>query len=212
MGKLNQGILGNISGKVGSIVGASWKGISYIRSKAVSTKRTLTLPQLKHCSQFSTAVAAMKPITAFVRIGFKCYAHGQSAFNAATSHTYNHAIFGEYPNYMVDYPNLLVARGTLTGADNALSSALPSKIKFTWENNNGSGEAQPTDKAMVVAINPAKREGAHITEGATRAAKSELLAVSPSWAGDEVHTYLAFISEDGKEVATSTYCGTVTVV
>jgi hypothetical protein len=93
-----------------------------------------------------------------------------------------------------------------------VATSLSAKIKFTWENNSGTGEAQPTDKVMVVATNPAKRAAAYITEGAMRAAKSELLAVPPSWAGDEVHTYLAFISEDGTAVATSAYCGSITVV
>ena len=36
MGKINQGILGGVSGTVGSVVGASWKGISYLRGKATS--------------------------------------------------------------------------------------------------------------------------------------------------------------------------------
>ena len=212
MGKIIQGILGGFSGKVGSVVGCSWKGIHYLRAKAVFTNRTLTSKQIYHCSKFTTAIAALQPITPFLRVGFKDYACGQSAFNAATSYTFNHAILGEYPECMIDYPNLLVARGTLTGANNAVATAVPSKIKFTWENNSGIGEAQPTDTVMVVAINPAKREAAYITEGAQRSAESELLSVSPFWAGDEVHTYLAFISEDDREVATSIYCGSITAV
>lgn len=32
MGTIKQGILGGFSGKVGNVVGASWKGIDYIRS------------------------------------------------------------------------------------------------------------------------------------------------------------------------------------
>jgi hypothetical protein len=43
MGKINQGILGGFSGKVGSVVGGSWKGISYMRGKAVSTKNPQNL-------------------------------------------------------------------------------------------------------------------------------------------------------------------------
>lgn len=32
MGKYTQGILGPFSGKVGAIVGSSWKGVNYIKS------------------------------------------------------------------------------------------------------------------------------------------------------------------------------------
>ena len=212
MGKINQGILGGFSGKVGSVIGSYWKGISFMRSKAVSTKKSQTLLQLKQRAKFSLALSTLQPITAFARIGFNQYAHGQTAFNAAMSYNFRHAITGDYPNYKADYQNLLVARGTLTGVNATLPVASSGKIKFSWTDNSSMGEAQPTDKVMVVAINPAKREAAFITEGAPRAAKSELLAVSPFWTGDEVHTYLAFISEDGREVATSIYCGAVTVV
>ena len=38
MGTIKQGILGGFSGKVGSVVGASWKGISYMRSQADHVK------------------------------------------------------------------------------------------------------------------------------------------------------------------------------
>jgi len=33
MGIINKGILGPVSGTVGTVIGGSWKGISYIRSK-----------------------------------------------------------------------------------------------------------------------------------------------------------------------------------
>ena len=33
MGVISQGILGGVSGKVGNVVGASWKGIDYLRIK-----------------------------------------------------------------------------------------------------------------------------------------------------------------------------------
>jgi hypothetical protein len=105
-----------------------------------------------------------------------------------------------------------VSRGTLTGANDATAQAVAGKVKFTWEDNTGIGEAQPTDRSIAVAINPIKGEAAYITDGAPRSAGVEQLTVSPFWAGDEVEVYLAFITENGKDVATSTYCGSVTIV
>ena len=34
MGTINQGILGGFSGKVGTVIGGSWKGITYMRGIA----------------------------------------------------------------------------------------------------------------------------------------------------------------------------------
>ena len=36
MGTIKQGILGGFSGKVGTVVGSSWKGISYMRGKTTN--------------------------------------------------------------------------------------------------------------------------------------------------------------------------------
>ena len=212
MGKIKQGILGGFSGKVGSVVGGSWKGINYMRGKATSIKNPQTLQQMKQRNKFALALSVLQPITAFVRVGFKRYAHRKSEFNAAMSYTVKNAIVGTYPDYEIDYSKLLVARGTLTGANSATATPQMGKIRIAWGDNSGIGEAQPTDKSLAVAINPAKGEAAYLTDGAQRSVGSEDLIVSPFWSGDEVEVYLAFISENGKDVATSAYCGSVTVV
>jgi len=212
MGKIKQGILGGFSGKVGSVVGSSWKGISYMRGKAVSIKNPQTLQQMKQRNKFALALSVLQPLVAFIRVGFKRYAYKKSEFNAAMSYNIKNAIVGTYPNYEIDYSKLLVSRGTLTGANSVTAEEAPGKISLTWENNSGIGEAKPTDKSLVVAINPVKGEAAYLTDGAPRADQAEELLVSPYWAGDEVEVYMAFISENGKDVATSVYCGSVTVI
>jgi hypothetical protein len=212
MGKIKQGILGGFSGKVGSVVGGSWKGISYMRGKAASIKNPQSLHQRQQRNKFALALSVLQPLVAFIRIGFKRYAYKKSEFNAAMSYTIRNAIVGTYPNYEIDYSKLLVSRGTLTGANSATATPQTGKIKLAWEDNSGIGEAQPTDKALAVAINPEKGEAAYITDGAPRSSGTENLLVSPYWAGDKVEVYLAFITENGKDVATSVHCGSVTVI
>ncbi|MDD2265168.1 MAG: DUF6266 family protein, partial [Bacteroidales bacterium] len=46
MGTIKQGILGGFSGKVGNIVGASWRGIDYIRSMPASVRNPRTVAQV----------------------------------------------------------------------------------------------------------------------------------------------------------------------
>jgi hypothetical protein len=183
-----------------------------MRGKAVSIKNPRTLQQMMHRNKFAAALSVLQPITAFIRVGFRRYAHRKSEFNAAMSYTVKNAITGIYPDYTIDFSKLLVSRGTLTGANNATATPVAGKIKLTWEDNSGIGEAQPTDKALAVGINPAKGEAAYITDGAQRATGFENLMVSPYWTGDTVEVYLGFITENGKDVASSVYCGTVTVL
>ena len=47
MGKIKQGILGGFRGKVGTVIGASWNGISYMRGLAQSHKNPKTAAQTK---------------------------------------------------------------------------------------------------------------------------------------------------------------------
>ena len=45
MGKIKQGILGGFKGKVGTVIGSSWNGISYMRGIAQSVKNPKTVGQ-----------------------------------------------------------------------------------------------------------------------------------------------------------------------
>ena len=212
MGKIKQGILGGFSGKVGSVVGGSWKGISYMRGKAVSIKNPQTLKQMKQRTKFALALSILQPIAAFIRIGFKRYARKKSEFNAAMSYTVKHAIVGTYPDYEINFLEMLVSRGRLPGARNADAQSLSGRIRVTWSDNSGTGEAKPTDKVMILVINLDNKEVTYITDGPPRSAGMAEIPVSPFWVGTEVGIYVTFITEDGKEVATSTYCGSQPII
>ncbi|MDD4417119.1 MAG: DUF6266 family protein, partial [Proteiniphilum sp.] len=53
MGTIKQGILGGFSGKVGNIVGASWRGIDYIRSMPASVRNPRTVAQVSQRTRFA---------------------------------------------------------------------------------------------------------------------------------------------------------------
>lgn len=47
MAIINKGILGPVSGTVGTVIGGSWKGISYIRSQSTSRRTNFSQAQLE---------------------------------------------------------------------------------------------------------------------------------------------------------------------
>ena len=53
MGKIKQGILGGFRGKVGTVIGASWNGIAYMRGLAQSHKNPKTAAQLQQRAFFT---------------------------------------------------------------------------------------------------------------------------------------------------------------
>jgi hypothetical protein len=209
MGTIKQGVLGGFSGKVGVVVGGSWKGISYMRGLAQNVKNPRTPAQIGQRTKFGLAIRQLKPLTALLRTGWKQYADGMSAFNAAMSYTLANAITGSYPDYRIDPSMMLISRGSLTPASSAGATVAAGNITVKWSDNSGAGSAAQTDRALIAVLNPVRGEAVSTDEGAERMTGSQTIAMPPHWAGDSVHVYLGFISEDAREVATSLYLGAI---
>jgi len=203
MGRIKKGILGGFSGKVGTVVGANWKTISYIRSLPQNVKNPRTVGQVRQRTKLALVVALLKPLITVLRIGWKLYAKRQSAFNACTAYTLANAIAGTFPNFTIDYSKIMISRGNLPKVQSPLApSNIGGMLRFSWQDNSGVGNAQATDKLLFVAINPAKNETVTMYGDAQRSTK-ELQFAIPRWLGDKVHVYAGFVSEDGKEVSDS---------
>lgn len=212
MGKIKQGILGGFSGKVGNVIGGSWKGISYMRAKATSVSNPRTDGQVNQRTKFALVLSILKPITGFIRVGYKKYAIKQTAFNAAMSYILNNAITGSYSDdYSIDHSKMLVSRGNLTGAVNAQATSANGVVTLTWDDNSGSGTATQTDKALIVVLNPTRAESVFDAGGNQRGVGTEDISVPADWAGENVEVFLGFITADGKDVANSVYLGSLTV-
>src|SRR5690554_186799 len=169
MAIINQGILGGVSGKIGDVIGGTWKGIDYLRIKPSSVANPRTEGQLDQRSKFATVLRFLQPMTDFLRVGFKLYAIRMTQFNAAMSYNLFNGVSGTYPNYTIDYPNTLVSRGNLKGvANGAASSTVQGEVNITWNDNSSSGNALATDKSLILILNPDKKESIYTTSGPLR--------------------------------------------
>jgi hypothetical protein len=211
MGTINKGILGGFSGKVGSVVGGSWKGIDYMRSKA--QRRTITSSQKQKEQQMKFGLIArfQQPLANLLAISFKSYAIKMTGSNSAMSYNIRNAITGTYPDFTIDYSKALISRGDMPNAINpTATAAADGVVNFTWQNNAGSGKAQDTDKSILVAYCPDLYQGIYTDAGAERSAESGSLDLS-AFSGLKVETWVGFISDAGKITATSVFTGEVTV-
>lgn len=133
MGKISQGILGGFRGKVGNVIGGSWKGIDYMRVKPASVANPKTEGQVDQRSKFSTVLRFLQPMKDFIKIGFKDYANKMTEFNSAMSYNLKNAITGAFPDFTIDYANALISRGSLAGVLNGeVTSANAGNVEFTW--------------------------------------------------------------------------------
>ena len=117
MGTIKQGILGGFNGKVGTVVGSSWKGITYMRGQAQHVKNPRTAGQTYHRDAIKAVTMALRPITSTLRLTFAEYAKKMSAFNKAVSVNYQEAIVNQDGNPVVDYSKLILSKGSLKPFD-----------------------------------------------------------------------------------------------
>jgi Family of unknown function (DUF6266) len=105
----------------------------------------------------------------------------------------------------------LVSRGDLPNGLSPAANSSGGNVNFTWADNTGTGKAAATDKSILVVYCPGKQQSVYTTTGPNRSAGAASLPVA-SFAGEQVETYIGFISEDGKNIASSVFTGQITVV
>ena len=203
MGKINQGILGGFSGKVGTVVGSTWKSINYMRALAVNVHDAKSEKQLCQRGKFRTVVNFTKTITPFLRVGFQEHEEGRSAVNAATSYLMLHAVEGCADEAVLNFDKVRVSQGSLTAAADATVQMAAGKATFSWTDNSDTGDAQATDTAMALAYNKDRQEAVYRMAIATRADGTAELTLPTNWDGEALAIYLAFCSADGQHVSNS---------
>ena len=213
MGTIKQGILGGFSGKVGTVIGASWKGIDTMRGIAQHVKNPRTRDQLVQRAKFSLVLPVMQSMNNFLRVGYKNQANKQTEFNAAFSYNIQNAVSGNYPDFNISFADLMVSRGNLPKAANPTATPSEGAITFAWEDNSDEQGASETDVVMVLCYDKDTNETFCMTTNTGRRHEDPpnlLINIPARNAGHKMECYMAFISDDGKRTSDSVFVGEVT--
>lgn len=81
MAKYSKGILGPVSGKVGTVVGASWKSIHYFRSKPTKGNKSNTEAQKAQRGLFRINTRVAQALLPVGRVGLKALASRKTEYN-----------------------------------------------------------------------------------------------------------------------------------
>lgn len=213
MAKFNKGILGGFSGKIGNVVGGSWNGIDYMRSKPNNVKDPKTEAQLSQRQKFAMIAAFLKKIKPVITAGYKPHNNQMTPTNSAMSFNIKNAVSGMYPDHEIDFSSVRVTNGDLIPAEDAgAESTAPAEVSFSWSDNSGVGSAAADDQALLLVYNTDKDRAIYVVgDGPTRDEESYTLTLPAGYEGDTVEAYLAFVSADGEEASDSEYLGSVTI-
>lgn len=206
MGKLLQGILGGVSGRVGNVVGSSWKGIPVIKSRPLSVANPRTAAQVMQRTAMSNTVAFVKPIIASViKPLWDRFAQQQSGYNAFTS-----ANIGEFESNPPATPsNVKISAGKMaaTPMTSVEPDSLNKTIKVSWAPDAGQGLKLASDVPYIVAQDQSTGEVFGENALSTRASNTATINAPAGFlvSGNTLSVWLAFRRADGTVVSNSSY-------
>jgi hypothetical protein len=212
MGIYKKGILGAFSGKVGNIVGSSWKGRQIFRTKPVRRNgRKISPLQLGQRARFALLTNFLLPLKMLFDLTFAKTAHNMSCFNKAVSENKD-AINGLYPKFFIDYQKIILSRGNLENVSSPkVVSIISGQIIFAWKDNSGVANALSSDFNFVAAYCAEINKWIVGNKAATR--KDESFALNLSiFSGREAHIYMMSYTDPGNLVSNSMYLGMVEIL
>jgi hypothetical protein len=212
MATYERGINGPIKGKVGSVIGSSWKGINYLKSLSSRKKNeNPSAAQIGQREKFKIIGHFMKVLAEVISLGFNKNLPGNSGYNNAVAYVLKNALDTTTSPFSIRYNKVLVTRGEYPNDDNLTAGpGAPGKLLFQWENNTGVGAAKANDKVVMVAYSSLQNVMTFNSDTAIRSDGSATLDLD-DFKGQLVETYISFLKADGTDVSSSIYTGQVLV-
>ncbi|WP_396188978.1 DUF6266 family protein [Flavobacterium sp.] len=212
MATYNKGILGAFSGKVGPVVGATWRGKDVMRSLPKKGNRLPTESQQVQRKKFTMTTEFISGIQPVVKRYFGRDNGNKTRRNQAMSYLMKEAIVFNDPDYEWDFSKILISKGDLLGIDNGqVVAGAGQSIDLSWSNNSDQGEALASDKLVVVVYEPTLKATVYSLNASTRSSESVTLELPNYLADLKVQVWATFAAEDDALVATSHYLGSVTL-
>lgn len=212
MGTYSKGILGAFSGKVGPVVGSTWRGKDIMRSLPRKGNRIATAAQMLQRSKFIMATEFLTPLNPIITKYFGSNNGITTRRNKAMSYTLREAITYSDPILQWDFSKVLISRGVLLGLNAATAVAgATSSITLNWADNSGSGEAEESDKLIVVVYEETTKTSVSFLNAGARDQETASLIVPEFLSGLRVQIWATFASIDDSRYATSLYLGQIMV-
>ena len=208
MATFKQGILGGFSGKVGGVIGSSWKGIDTMRSQPSSVTNPRTNAQVANRSRFkSVSQLAAAMLTTIVKPLNDRFAQKMSGFNDFCQR--NSSAFDALGAFVP--ANLVLSKGKLSApAGLEQQASVDSEVVATFSSLlTGSFDAG-TDKVYAVVLD---KDGGILGVSSGLVSRSGgTVSVSTPYRSvniDPGTAYVSFLRADGTQVSNSSYIALV---
>jgi hypothetical protein len=206
MARLVNGINGPFVGKVGTVIGSSWKGIPYMKSLNKKRTKRASEKERKNREKFAQAQHWLQPLIHFVRQGFKGYTPTVEGFVAAKSYLLKNAVEKTDTGFFINPSLMKVSFGDLPLPDNIRVELVDNiHLQFSWKEPNKNHQY---DQAMLLAYNIEKGKVNMKLTGQFRSMESDSLSLKHQ--PGTYHVYIAFVAADRSRQSHSVYLGEIT--
>jgi hypothetical protein len=162
-------------------------------------------------ASYSPFCAWLKPVTEFVRAGFKGYTEKVEGFIAAKSWLLKNAFEGEGDDMRINPSLAKVSHGDLHLPTNITAvKTAPDELQITWDVPPMDSDAY--DQIMILAYDIEHGEADWNITGQFRSAGRHTLEIFPSSFEMIFHIYVAFVAADRSRQSDSIYLGTVSSI
>lgn len=213
MGTIKKGILGGFSGTVGTVVGASWRGMDVMRSRPKSSGSNPTPLQILQRQKFALAIKFQNSLRAMQNRLYGENSGVKSRVNLAAAYLLKEVVAEENGNVFLQMEKVLITKGDLTGFQNVTAAATSGeKISFTWEDNSSQMRAN-ADDLFCTAVYEAESGKFRVQEGPElRSEGSASVTLPAEWNGKTVYVFAFFQNSAQDKACNSVYLNTLTVV
>ncbi|MBG6233518.1 hypothetical protein IWX76_000073 [Pedobacter sp. CAN_A7] len=208
MAILKQGLFGPVTGKIGNLVTATWKGINYVRQAPHKSNKPPTAAQLAIREKFKFVHKLNKPLNPFFKAGFNELAIHKSELNVAFARTSDRVVSGTYPDLQVDLSELTISAGRLSQLDEVeITQTVSQVLAISWSVEYWKSNCAYDDQVMVAILCP-EIELADGFIGATE--RSDLhctINFSSKFIGKEIAVYIGLYSLNRRMASHSQFLG-----
>jgi hypothetical protein len=212
MATIKQGILGGFSGKIGTVVGSTWRGKNVLRSAPRKSTKPASAAQQKQRDKFAGVLQFLMPLKGILTETFGATVGSKSPFNNAMSYHMKEAVKQTTDGFQLAYAKVLIGKGGLCGIENPVVQMLPiHRLQISWDDNSTQGLAYPTDDFLIVAYVPSLQSFTYAMGDSDREAGQGKLNFQESFYGETVHLWVTFYNAKIALAATSTYLGSFVI-
>lgn len=205
MAEIEQGILGGVRGTVGTVVGSTWRGKNVIRAKPRKSRKKASDKQLDQRRKFKLVANFLSPLFALTSKFFGQYQGVKSRTNLAMSYHLLETVKKEGDNFSIDYPKVVITKGTLNVIAAPKATRKENVLSLTWSDGVSSPLSKADDLVTAIVYNPDEKLFVISEDATKRGDKKKEITLAETWTKPNNELWLVVTND--KDCSTSIYVG-----